>query len=367
MRLKLSVIILSYNVQHFLHLCLNSVQKAIADIDAEIIVIDNNSSDDSCRMVQQYFPEVKLLQNQENLGFAKANNQAAKHATGQYICILNPDTVVAEDTFVKLLEFCKNTTNLGAVGCKLVDGKGEFLPESKRNLPVIKVALNKQMGNDELYYANQVQTIETAKVPVLVGAFMFLERNVFDKMGGFDEDYFMYGEDIDLSYRLLNSGRDNFYFANTTVIHFKGESTSKNKEYARRFYGAMQIFYKKHFKTNWFDNALIGLGVKLASLMRKDTSKVDETVSSYLVVSNRQFTSLESVVVKPIKYVTQLSLVSPGTEIIFDAEFINYQNIITYMIDPTINYNATFKIIPPGTTFCVGSNSSKSQGRVIEF
>ena len=251
MVLKLSVVILNYNVRYFLELCLQSVEAALVDIPSEIIVIDNDSKDDSCAMVKANFPSVTLIKNTSNIGFSKANNQAVKVAKGTYVCILNPDTVVAEDTFKTILNFADTQTNLGIIGCRLVDGSGSFLPESKRNIPVVKIAIKKIFGNSQPYYASHIKEHDTAKVEILVGAFMILKRYLYDTLKGFDEDYFMYGEDIDFSYKSLNEGYDNYYFGGTTIIHYKGESTRRNEIYLKRFYGAMQIFYKKHFKTNF--------------------------------------------------------------------------------------------------------------------
>jgi len=242
--LKLSIIILNYNVRYFLELCLKSVTAAIENIDAEVIIIDNNSKDDSCQMVKELFPEIQLIENKENLGFSKGNNIGVAQAKGEYICILNPDTVVAEDTFINLLKFADQQANIGIVGCKLIDGKGQFLPESKRNVPVVQVAFQKMIGNSVNYYANHLKEDEIGKVEILVGALMLMPKSVFHEVNCFDEDYFMYGEDIDLSYKVLKAQYDNFYFGDTTIVHFKGESTLKNKTYARRFYSAMQIFYK---------------------------------------------------------------------------------------------------------------------------
>ncbi len=216
--MKLSVVILNYNVKFFLELCLKSVEQAITSIDAEIIVVDNDSLDGSCDMVKQKFPLVRLISNQDNVGFAKANNEGVKAAKGEYICILNPDTVVAEDTFVQLLEFAESKPDLGAIGCKLIDGSGKFLPESKRNVPVVKVALQKIFGNGKNYYANHINVNEIGKVDVLVGAFMLMKKDTYNQVNGFDEDYFMYGEDIDLSYKLLHSGFHNYYYGETTCI-----------------------------------------------------------------------------------------------------------------------------------------------------
>ena len=365
--MKLSVIILNYNVRYFLQLCLSSVQEALADLDAEIIVIDNNSSDDSCNMVKELFPQIKLIENKENVGFAKANNQAVAIAKGDYICILNPDTVVAEDTFQKVLEFADDKEGLGIVGCRLIDGKGNFLPESKRNLPVIKVAFQKQLGNSELYYANQIKDNETGKVPILVGAYMFMKRKLFHAVQGFAEDYFMYGEDIDLSYKVLNAGFSNYYFSETTIIHFKGESTLKDAKYAKRFYGAMQIFYKKHFRQNWFYDALISVGVKLANMSHQVEKPQEATVDQYLIISDTEYVALAKLLDKKVNVQKDLFDIKKHTEIIFDAHYLSYKKIIQHMNNKELNSLATFKIMPKNTRFIVGSNSSKQQGEVLIF
>ena len=226
---------------------------AAKEIDAEIIVVDNNSPDDSCEMIKRLFPSVKLIENKENFGFSKGNNIGVAEAKGEYLCILNPDTVVAEDTFRKILEFADSKSQLGIAGCQLIDGRGEFLPESKRHIPTPKVAFQKLFGNTKNYYTNALKPNEVGETDILVGAFMVLKRTIYNEVGGFDEDYFMYGEDIDLSYKVLKSGYVNYYYGNTAIIHFKGESTLKDKVYAKRFYGAMGIFYNKHFKKNSFE------------------------------------------------------------------------------------------------------------------
>lgn len=258
--MKLSVVILNYNVRFFLELCLHSVRAATSNIESEIIVVDNNSTDGSCDMVKQLFPEVILIENKVNLGFSKGNNQGVEKSQGEYLCILNPDTVVAENTFIQLLNFSKTKENIGIVGCKLIDGIGKFLPESKRNIPVVKVALQKIRGKSKNYYAKHIQEEDVAKVDILVGAFMFMKRSVYKILKGFDEDYFMYGEDIDLSYKAMKEGFNNYYFGPSTVIHFKGESTLKDANYTKRFYDAMQIFYKKHFKSNFVFDTIVFWG-----------------------------------------------------------------------------------------------------------
>ena len=271
--MTLSVVILNYNVRYFLEQCLLSVQKAIENLDAEIIVIDNDSKDDSCQMVKKLFPNVILIENRENVGFSKANNQAVKVAKGKYVCILNPDTAVAEDTFSKSLQYYESIENIGALGVYLMDGTGNFLPESKRNLPTPKVSILKLTGFTQKYYANQVSETSHGEVEVLVGAFMLLKRSIYEEVGGFDEDYFMYGEDIDLSYKIAKAGYQNHYFGEITVLHYKGESTIKDEAYLERFYGAMQIFYKKHFNKNILLESSVSAGVAFAKKAKRITSE----------------------------------------------------------------------------------------------
>ncbi len=255
--MKLSIVIVNYNVKHFLEQCLKSVESAIPGIEAEVFVVDNNSVDGSCEMVSQKFPSVKLISNSENVGFSKANNQAIKASTGDYVLLLNPDTVVPEDCFAKLLQFAESQDRFGACGVHMVDGQGNFLPESKRGLPTPEVALYKMIGLNRLfprskkfgkYHLGYLPKNETNEVEILSGAFMFMKKSVLDEVGLLDETFFMYGEDIDLSYRITQAGYKNFYFADTSIIHYKGESTKRlSTNYVRVFYNAMIIFAQKHY------------------------------------------------------------------------------------------------------------------------
>jgi len=254
---QLSVIIVNYNVKYFLEQCLRSVVNASKNCDVEIFVVDNNSIDDSVELVKTKFPEVKLIANKNNLGFSKANNQAIKLANGKYVLLLNPDTVVAEDTFEKVIAFMDEHPIAGGLGVKMLDGKGNFLPESKRGLPTPLVAFYKIFGLSKLfpksktfgkYHLGFLDKDKTHEVDVLSGAFMLLRKETFDKIGLLDEDFFMYGEDIDLSYRVIKGGYKNYYFSETNIIHYKGESTKKSSvNYVFVFYKAMIIFAKKHF------------------------------------------------------------------------------------------------------------------------
>lgn len=256
--MKLSVIIVNYNVRHFLEQALLSVRKAGREIALEVWVVDNNSVDDSVAMVQEKFPEVQLIVNQHNPGFAIANNQAIRASTGEYVLLLNPDTVVEEDTFSKCIAFMDTHPQAGGLGVHMIDGAGKFLPESKRGFPTPWVAFCKTVGLSRLfpqsplfncYHLGYLDEKQTHRVDVLSGAFLFTRRSVLDQIGLLDETFFMYGEDIDLSYRIVKAGYHNYYFPETTIIHYKGESTKKGSlNYVRAFYNAMIIFAGKHFR-----------------------------------------------------------------------------------------------------------------------
>lgn len=255
--MKLSVIIVNYNVEYFLDQCLSSVRKAMHGLKGEVIVVDNNSVDGSNQMVKKKFPEVILIENKDNKGFSRANNQGIEISNGEYILILNPDTVVEDDTFIKIIDFMDTHEDAGALGVKMVDGSGKFLPESKRGLPTPTTAFYKMSGISSLfphskrfskYHLGYLDEDKTHKVEILAGAFMLLRKSVLDEIGLFDEDFFMYGEDIDLSYRVIKAGYNNYYYPETRIIHYKGESTKKSSvNYVLVFYNAMVIFAKKHF------------------------------------------------------------------------------------------------------------------------
>ncbi len=282
--MKLSIIIVNYNVAHFLEQALLSVFKALKNVEAEVFVVDNNSVDHSLEMVATKFPQVHLIANKENVGFARANNQAIRQSTGEYVLLLNPDTVVEEDTFEKCLAFMDATPDAGGLGVKMVNGQGEFLPESKRGIPFPAVAFYKLFGLSKLfpnshkfgsYHLTYLDNDEIHSVEVLSGAFMLMRRKTLDEVGLLDEDYFMYGEDIDLSYRILKGGYKNYYFPKTRIIHYKGESTKKGSlNYVHVFYKAMQIFAEKHFSKgnarlfNTLINAAIWFRASLAALKR---------------------------------------------------------------------------------------------------
>lgn len=277
--MKLSIVIVNYNVRHFLEQCLTSVFRAGNGIEMEVFVVDNNSVDGSVSLVAEKFPAVKLIANKENLGFSKANNQAIRQSSGEYVLLLNPDTVVEENTFSLCLQYLDSHPEAGGLGVKMLDGNGHFLPESKRGLPIPSVAFYKIFGLSKLfpksrvfgrYHLGYLDPEEIHEVAVLSGAFMFLRREALDQTGLLDEDFFMYGEDIDLSYRITKAGYKNIYFPRTRIIHYKGESTKKSSiNYVFVFYNAMVIFAKKHFskKNAGLFSMMINTAVYLRALM----------------------------------------------------------------------------------------------------
>lgn len=274
--MKLSVVIVNYNVRHFLEQCLMSVRRAIAGIEAEVWVVDNNSVDGSVRMVREKFPEVSVIANKENVGFSSANNQAIRQSKGEYVLLLNPDTLVEDDTFTKAISFMDAHPEAGGLGVKMIDGKGNFLPESKRGLPTPAVAFYKIFGLSKFfprsrtfgkYHLGYLDKDQVHEVEVLSGAFMFMRRETLDKTGLLDEEFFMYGEDIDLSYRIIKAGYKNYYFPETRIIHYKGESTKKSSiNYVFVFYNAMVIFARKHFSQK--NARLFSLLINMAIWMR---------------------------------------------------------------------------------------------------
>ena len=253
--MDLSVIIVSFNVRDYLYDCLNSVKSAADNIDCEIFVVDNNSDDGSSEMIRSEFPDVRLIINEYNRGFSVANNQAIKLSGGRFVLLLNPDTLVEKDTFTACINFMNNHSDGGALGVRMNNGEGRFLPESKRAFPTPLTAFFKIFGFSYLfpnspllnkYYLPQIMSRQTSLTEVIAGAFMFIRREALNKAGLLDEDFFMYGEDVDLSYRLMQNGYRNYYFPEIQIIHFKGRSTPrKGYNDVLQFYKAMRIYSRK--------------------------------------------------------------------------------------------------------------------------
>lgn len=399
----ISVIIVNYNVKYFLEQCLLSVIKAAQNLAVEILVVDNNSTDGSKAFFADKFKEVHFFWQQENVGFGKANNFALTKAKGEFILFLNPDTILEEHTFVKSLDFYKQHKQAGGMGVKMIDGSGTFLKESKRMLPDFSTSFFKMLGFSHLfpgskifdrYYAGHVKEKETSEIDILAGAYFMLPKSIAQKLSGFDPDFFMYGEDVDLSYRIQKLGYKNYYFPPITLLHFKGESTQKKSDlYVKHFYGAMQLFIDKHFKDRW-SRPLIKFSIKLAAYLanlkislNRIWHQPDVNISNYNVIlvggkeeyaflknnwpQNKTLTT-PSVVVAILeaddeptilnKIKTHLS--SENRNLIVFAEG-SLSNAVTFNLMQQLKYKTRFLFHQKNSSALVGSSSKNSQGLVI--
>ena len=245
--MKLSVVIVSYNVRDYLENCLQSVSRALEGIEGEVFVVDNHSDDDSVETVRSHYPWVRLIENQENMGFSRANNIAIREARGEYVLLLNPDTIVEEATLREVLRFMEEHPKAGGAGVMMHNADGSLAPESRRALPTPWVSCLKMLGFTKRYYMSHLPWDQPGRIEVISGAFCFLRKKALDEVGLLDEDFFMYGEDIDLSYRLMKGGWENWYLP-YPITHFKGKSTQKSDyRYVHIFYKAMLIFFRKHY------------------------------------------------------------------------------------------------------------------------
>ena len=271
--MKLTIVIVSYNVRTFVAQCLDSVQKASEGIDGvEVFVVDNASSDDTVDYIGTYYPWVHLIANDDNLGFSRANNIAIRQAEGEYVLLLNPDTIVAEPTLRECVSFMDAHPQAGGLGVRMHNADGTLAPESRRAIPSPWVSCLKMLGFTKRYYMSHLSWDEPGRIEVVSGAFFMLRRQALDQVGLLDEDFFMYGEDIDLSYRLLKGGWENWYHP-SDIVHFKGESTQKSSfRYVHVFYQAMLIFFRKHYGHQSF---LFTVPVKLAIYFRAALALID--------------------------------------------------------------------------------------------
>lgn len=286
----ISIVIVNYNVRDFVLNCLESIYKSdLQGLTLEVFVVDNASIDGSTQVIAQEYPQVQLIANEKNLGFSVANNIAIKKAAGKYVLLLNPDTLVQEDTLKKCFDYMEGHPSVGALGVKMIDGSGTFLPESKRALPSAWNSFTKLSGLANVFPQSQLfngyalghlSEDSNHEIEVLCGAFMFMPRSVLEKVGLLDEQFFMYGEDIDLSYRILKAGYKVHYLADTTIVHFKGESTKKGSlNYVKTFYSAMSLYVDKHHGGN---NSLFGMLLKLGIWTRGGVSALSRLVKSGL-------------------------------------------------------------------------------------
>ncbi|MDR0507321.1 MAG: glycosyltransferase family 2 protein [Dysgonamonadaceae bacterium] len=336
--MKLSIVIVNYNVKYYLEQCLDSVFKSIQDIDTEIFVVDNHSSDQSLEYLIPKFPGVHFIDNQENIGFSRANNQAIELSQGEYVLLLNPDTVLGENTLTKVCCFMDANSQAGAVGVKMLDGFGCFLPESKRGFPSPWNSFARLSGLIRLfphtklfggYHLRYLDENKTHKVDVLAGAFMMLRRETIEKSGSLDNSFFMYGEDIDLSYRINQAGYYNFYIPEP-IIHYKGESTKKNIRYVKHFYEAMLIFFKKHYPHS---NRLFKWTIQIAIVMTGFLSAIQKIVA---LPESREKRRRQK-------------------EVVFNLQEISYGQLIDKM-NKNSGKNTLYKIYHPDKKITVSAN-----------
>ncbi|MBR0166636.1 MAG: glycosyltransferase family 2 protein [Prevotella sp.] len=270
--MKLSIVIVSYNVRTYLEQCLQSVQKALDGIEGEVFVVDNQSEDDSVAVVRTDYPWVQLIENPENVGFARANNIAIRQSKAEYVLLLNPDTVVEEDTLRQSLAFMDGHPEAGGAGAMMHNADGTLAPESRRAIPTPWVSCLKMLGFTKRYYMSHLPWDQPSQIEVISGAFCLLRKKALDEIGLLDETFFMYGEDIDLSYRLLKGGWQNWYLP-YSIIHFKGKSTQKSDyRYVHIFYQAMLIFFRKHYGHLSF---FYTMPVKMAIYFRASIAVID--------------------------------------------------------------------------------------------
>ena len=285
--MKLSIVIVNYNVRYYLEQCLLSVEKALTGVGGEVFVVDNNSTDDSMSYLKGKFPWVRYIENKENVGFSRANNKALREARGEYVLLLNPDTFIGERTLRECIDFMDKTPKAGMCGVGMLKVDGSFAPESRRGVPTPFVAFCKMTGLGSLfpksrlfgrYYMQYLNKQSINPIEIVSGAFMFIRKEALDKVGLLDETFFMYGEDIDLSYRVLKAGYQNYYIP-TQILHYKGESTKKDSiKYVNTFYKAMVIFFKKHFSHY---SIIYSLFITLVIAMKGVMSYVMQKIYAY--------------------------------------------------------------------------------------
>ena len=274
--MDLSVIIVNYNVKEFLQNLLHSIEKASPNISKEIIIVDNASDDGSVEHIRNKFPAIQIVANKENVGFGRANNQALKIAKGKYLLLINPDSIVSEDTFDKMLEFFEKTPEAGLAGCKILNPDGTLQLACRRSFPGPWTSFCKVTGLSNIfpqsklfarYNLTYLDTEQTYEVDAISGSFMMLKKEVYDKVGGFDEEFFMYGEDLDLCYRIQKTGYKVFYVHTTQIIHYKGESTRRSSlDETKVFYDAMHLFVKKHFSSSFIVEAILRTAIAVRKI-----------------------------------------------------------------------------------------------------
>ena len=354
-------------------LCLESVDKALQGLDAEIIVIDNASEDQTADFISNYFPQIKYIQNPTNVGFSKANNIAINQAQGEYICLINPDTVISETCIHSAVKKHEYLKKCGILGVRLIDGTGHFLPESKINKLTLKVAALKMLGFSKSYYNNDLNETDEGETATLVGAFMCFKKQDYLELEGLDERYFMYGEDIDLSYQFTKAGYQNYYLGTEYMLHFKGESTTRDEVYFKRFFESVKLFFTKHYTNSKLMIWLLSFFFIIAkrfkkSEMLKNANPTTDFQSIYLIgesleISNKLNAHFNQKI-KPLNIEKAYHIDFKNALIIFNARELEYQQIIHLMLKHS-NAENIFRFIPQHLEVLIGSDSSTSQGEVV--
>ena len=390
----LSIIIVNYNVKYFLGQCLCSVQRAIEGVEAEVIVVDNNSSDGSVAFLQPLFPTVRFIVNRENLGYARANNIGWKESKGDLVLFLNPDTILGEESLKNTTRVLYENPKTGAIGIRMIDGTGSFLPESKRGFPSPAASFYKLTGLANLfpkskvfakYYLGNLPADKSTIIDVIAGAFMIIRRSVLEITNGFDEAFFMYGEDVDLSYRIQQLGFHNYYLAESPIIHFKGESTQRDRRYVKMFYIAMSIFVKKHYRgQSWWYAGILQLAIFLRAVVsflstafiKRSADKVPGKNISCCLIGNDE----EAKVVKAIlnqqpginRVVQQFSFsewtnrnkeLKKPDEIIFCSGQVSFNWMIEEMV--RLGNKVAYRFYSAKCGCIIASDSKKSSGDVM--
>ncbi len=369
---KLSVVILHYKAEGFLQLCLDSVLRATEGLDAEVIVADNASPGFDVSHWERIFPRVRWMAFAENYGFSKGNNLAVREAEGEFVALVNPDVVLPEDIFLVLPERVKNFENPGITGIRLIDGRGCFLPESKRRVPGLIASFSKLMGfyrylkfyPFNAYYDERLREEDTGPTDILVGAFMWFRRDDFLRLGGFDERYFMYGEDIDLSKTFLDAGFRNYYTGALTALHFKGESTPRTDEYRKFFVDSSRLYYEKYAP---FYARLVSPLIEWAFLHRRMFDpEIPESVSGiFLPRGDKEVASrLSRALQEEVKMPGSTDEIPDASMVVFDTSKWAYKEIIHFMLTNR-HRNQRYRFYLAGANLLLGSDNPFSQGKVM--
>lgn len=346
--MKLSVIIVSYNVKYYLEQCIHSVKKATEGIETEIFVVDNHSRDKSVPYLSNHFHDVNYVESNHNLGFARGNNIAIRQSVGEYVLLLNPDTFVTEGSIRQVLDFMDAHPKAGGVGVRMYNTNGTVAMESRRGIPTPVVSFLKMCGNSKRYYMSHLSWDEPAQIEIISGAFCMLRRQALEQIGLLDETFFMYGEDIDLSYRLLKGGWENWYVP-AKIVHYKGESTHKSSfRYVHVFYQAMLIFFRKHYGHLTF---LVTLPVKIAIYLRAiialfkmqydrmrhslgfyDHSQDEPNYLFYgaqrMLDECRKLARRKGLMAQFVDKDSELAITKSNTCVVFDTDYFSYEQVV---------------------------------------